>query len=129
MLKIPRIVLIMMCLLAGGGLLLSALIQVTPYHDMAHHSLPISVDVHAAHSVNASMQESNLASFASHHHASDMSYLDCVDHCTLAVLSPFFEPFSALTHYWPLLASRQQWPHHFLEPVTPPPRLSMFTVS
>jgi len=66
---------------------------------------------------------------ASHDHIKNMNYLDCVDHCTLAVLPPLLLLLATVVIYWPALSLIEKWRHNFLELVTPPPRLSALIAS
>lgn len=123
MLKVPRIVWIMMCCLSGLWLFLSASTQATSYASLSYTN-----SSHAAHQNIASMSDMNLAS-ASHDHAKNMSYSDCVDHCALAVLPPLLLLLAIAVIYWPALSLIEKWRHNFLELITPPPRLSSLIAS
>lgn len=127
MLNVPRIVWIMMCLLAGGWLLLSASIQAISHASMSYTNSS-SLSSRAAHQDMASLSQTlmsdvNLAS-APHDHAKNMNYADCVDHCALAVLPPVLLLLASTVVYWPALSLIEKWRYHSLELVTPPPRLS-----
>ena len=123
MLSVPRIVWIMMCCLAGLWLFLSASTQVTSYASFSYTSASHTVHQDMASLSQSSMSDVNLA-FASHDHAKDMGYSDCVDHCALAVLPPLLLLLAIAVIYWPALSLIEKWRHNFLELVTPPPRLS-----
>ena len=123
MLKVPRIVWIMMCCLSGLWLFLSASTQATSYASLSYTN-----SSHAAHQNIASMSDMNLAS-ASHDHAKNMSYPDCVDHCALAILPPLLLLLAIAVIYWPALSLIEKWRHNFLELITPPPRLSSLIAS
>lgn len=117
-----------MCCLSGLWLFLSASTQATSYASLSYTN-----SSHAAHQNIASMSQSsmsdmNLAS-ASHDHAKNMSYSDCVDHCALAVLPPLLLLLAIAVIYWPALSLIEKWRHNFLELITPPPRLSSLIAS
>ncbi|MGO2512900.1 hypothetical protein [Marinomonas polaris] len=124
----PRIVWIMMYCLSGLWLFLSASTQATSYASLSYMN-----SSHAAHQNIASMSQLSLSqssmsdmhlASASHDHAKNMSYSDCVDHCALAVLPPLLLLLAIAVIYWPALSLIEKWRHNFLELVTPPPRLS-----
>ncbi|UTV99238.1 hypothetical protein KDW99_18635 [Marinomonas rhizomae] len=123
MLSVPRVVWIMMCCLAGLWLFLSAATQATSYASLSYTN-----SSHASHQNIASMSQSSMSDMnltsASHDHAKNMSYSDCVDHCALAVLPPVLLLLASTVVYWPALSLIEKWRYHSLELVTPPPRLS-----
>ncbi|NLQ18519.1 hypothetical protein HGG82_12965 [Marinomonas sp. M1K-6] len=123
MLRMPRVVWMMLCVLMGAWLLPSPSIMAGSHESMSHSRALASESLHAGHHDELARPDSDASSTL------DLEYLDCIDHCTLAVLPSFVEAFSTLTTYWPLLASRQPWLHHFPELVTPPPRTPTFIVS
>lgn len=126
MLKAPRFVMIMMCLLAGLWLVLSASIQASSYGVMSHQGTTMSESFHSSHSTHGtalSMSDKH-SSLGAEGHADSKHYLDCVDHCALVALPSPVMLFATAIIAWPPLSLTQQWRNNVSEPVTPPPRLS-----
>ncbi|WP_417528090.1 hypothetical protein [Marinomonas shanghaiensis] len=138
MLSIPRVVWIMMCFVVGSWLTLSASIQAIVHASMPDTHTSALLSLHASHQDMTSvsqvpfsampMSDVNLASNF-HDHTKNMNYADCVDHCTLAALPPILLVLASTAVYWPALSLIEKWRHHFLELVTPPPRLSTLIAS
>lgn len=125
MLKAPRFVMIMMCLLAGLWLVLSASIQASSYGVMSHQGVTVSESFYSTHGMvpSTSMSDKH-SSLGATGHSDDRHYLDCVDHCALVALPSPVMLFATAIIAWPPLSLTQQWRNNVSEPVTPPPRLS-----
>ena len=123
MLKAPRFVMIMMCLLAGLWLVLSASIQASTYGVMSHQGVTLSESSHSTHGTASSMSDKH-SPLGAEGYADSQHYLDCVDHCALVALPSPVMLFATAIIAWPPLSLTQQWRNNVSEPVTPPPRLS-----
>ncbi len=123
MLKVPRVVMIMVCLLTGLWLVLSASIQASSYGTMSHQAATASESFHSTHDTTTSMSDKHSSS-GPLGHSDSQHYLDCVDHCALVALPSPIMLFATAILAWPPLSLTQQWQNNFSDPVTPPPRLS-----
>ncbi|RNF50573.1 hypothetical protein EBI00_10415 [Marinomonas hwangdonensis] len=125
MLKAPRFVMIVMCLLTGVWLVLSASIQASSYGVMSHQGATMSESFHSTHgTASVSSMSDKYSSLGAEGHADSKHYLDCVDHCALVALPSPVMLFATAIIAWPPLSLTQQWRNNVSEPVTPPPRLS-----